>query len=85
MRTLNLGFMAIAALAVSAQAALVVPTGTNPATGNPWGPGDTYHLVYVTASTTVATSTDISTYNALVQADAGGALGLRRVVASAGP
>lgn len=73
MRTLNIGFIAFASLAVSGQAALVIPTGTNPATGLAWGPGDTYHLVYVTTNTTDAQSTDISTYNAFVQADANGA------------
>jgi hypothetical protein len=44
--------------------------GINPATGNPWALGDTYRLIFVTRGTTVATSTDISTYNAFVQSEA---------------
>jgi len=44
--------------------------GNNPATGAPWAIGDTYHLTYLTTSTTDATSTDIADYNAFVQTDA---------------
>ena len=48
--------------------------GINPTTGVPWAAGDTYRLIFVTSTTTDATSTDISTYNAFVQgvADAAG-------------
>jgi hypothetical protein len=44
--------------------------GNNPATGNPWAPGDPYHLIYVTSTLRDATSSDIAVYNAFVQADA---------------
>jgi hypothetical protein len=44
--------------------------GINPATGNPWQVGDTYRLAFVTTTTGNATSTDIATYNAFVQAAA---------------
>ena len=44
--------------------------GINPATGEVWAAGDTYHLAYVTTATRDATSTDIADYNAFVQADA---------------
>jgi hypothetical protein len=44
--------------------------GLNPATGEPWADGDTYHLVYITTGTTDATATAIGDYNAFVQADA---------------
>jgi hypothetical protein len=67
MRTLNIGFMAIAALAVYAQAAPVVPTGTNPQTGQPWADGDSYRLIFITSVYTQATSADIDYYNTFVQ------------------
>lgn len=41
--------------------------GINPATGVAWAAGDTYRLVFVTSTTTTATSTDIADYNAFVQ------------------
>ena len=50
MRTLNLGIVAVAALAVSAQAAIVIPTGTNPATSLPWANGDQYRLAFITST-----------------------------------
>ena len=46
--------------------------GINPATGAAWQAGDTYRLAFVTSGTTVATSTDIATYNAFVQSAASG-------------
>lgn len=49
---------------------IICPTGTNPTTGLPWGPGDTYHLVFVTSNTTQAVSTDISSYDTFVNAQA---------------
>jgi len=59
--------LAIAALlsAGTATAAVVVPAGL--------GEGDTYQIMFLTSTTTDATSTDIATYNAIVQArgDAG--------------
>lgn len=67
MRTLNIGFMAIAALAISAQADPVVPTGTNPQTGQPWATGDRYRLIFITSVGTPATSTDIEFYNTFAQ------------------
>ena len=48
-------------------------SGINPQTGLEWAPGDTYRLIFVTSTTTTATSTDISTYNAFVQGVADGA------------
>lgn len=44
--------------------------GVNPATGIPWAAGNTYRLVFVTSTTTQATSSDIATYNAFVQSAA---------------
>ena len=41
--------------------------GINPATGSDWQPGDTYRLVFMTSTTTTASSADIGTYNAFVQ------------------
>ncbi len=41
--------------------------GINPATGVAWAEGDTYRLVFLTSQTTVATSADITSYNAFVQ------------------
>jgi hypothetical protein len=41
--------------------------GINPTTGVAWQVGDTYRLAFVTEGTTLATSTDIATYNAFVQ------------------
>jgi hypothetical protein len=67
MRTLNIGFIAIATFAVSAQAAPVVPTGTNPKTGQPWANGDSYRLIFITSAGTPATSTDIEFYNTFAQ------------------
>ena len=43
---------------------------TNPGTSAPWQDGDTYHLAFVTSTTTNATSTDIGYYDAFVQAAA---------------
>jgi len=68
--------LALAVFAGSAQADPVGQlgkldvSGINPATGATWALGDTYHLVYITTNTTVATSTDIADYNAFVQSDA---------------
>ena len=44
--------------------------GINPATGAAWQAGDTYRLVFVSEGTIAASSTDIATYNAFVQAEA---------------
>lgn len=49
---------------------LAANDGLNPATGNPWEIGDTYHLIFITGETTQATSTEISFYNDFVQAEA---------------
>ena len=73
----------VLALAPAAQAELtgpngiIAPTGTNPDTGNPWAPGDTYHLVFVvnqTQPTQNPNSAVIGVYNTYVQghADAAG-------------
>jgi hypothetical protein len=56
--------------------------GINPATGVAWAAGDTYRLVFVTSTTTTATSTDIADYNAFVQGVANAA-GLGSVTWSA--
>ena len=45
---------------------MVAPTGTNPATGVPWAPGDTYHLIFLTSTSTIASSGDIDFYNTFV-------------------
>ena len=51
--------------------------GNNPATSVPWEVGDTYRLVFVTSATRDAVPTDITEYNAFVQAAADvSALGL---------
>jgi hypothetical protein len=69
--------VAMVVLAVSAAAGpfkgelgildLTANGGINPATGNPWAPGDQYRFVFITSGTTTATSADISTYNTWVQ------------------
>ena len=41
--------------------------GINPATNAPWKAGDQYRLAFVTSSTTQATSSNIATYDAMVQ------------------
>ena len=41
--------------------------GINPATGVEWQAGDTYRLAFVSSATTMATSTDIMTYNSFLQ------------------
>ena|GEM_PF-1166213 len=41
--------------------------GNNPATGEPWAPGDQYRFAFFTSGTTTATSADIATYNTWVQ------------------
>jgi filamentous hemagglutinin family protein len=41
--------------------------GINPATTNPWALNDTYRYIFVTSTTTTATSTDIADYNVFVQ------------------
>ena len=53
---------------------LTANEGLNPATGNPWQMGDSYHLIFITDATTEATETDIAFYNDFVQgqADAAG-------------
>jgi hypothetical protein len=52
-------------------------TGINPGTGANWQAGDQYRLVFVTRDSSVATSTDITTYNTFVQGAANGSsLGL---------
>lgn len=72
----TLAFAGIALAATSAQSAVIgqlgilqdsANGGLNPNTGVAWAPGDTYRLVFVTSTTTTATSTDIGTYNAFVQ------------------
>ena len=43
---------------------IIAPTGTNPSTGNPWQPGDTYHLVFISSSESDTSSDgDITTWN----------------------
>ncbi|MCK4294803.1 MAG: PEP-CTERM sorting domain-containing protein [Planctomycetes bacterium] len=59
--------VALAVFAVPAQASIVVPSGTNPATGNPWANGDEYRLAFITSTNPGATLADIGAYNALVQ------------------
>jgi len=67
-------FSSILALCMTAasQAAVVTALdmttngGINPATGVAWQTGDTYRLVFVTSTTTDATSTSIATYNTFV-------------------
>ena len=46
--------------------------GINPATGNPWQPGDSYRLAFVTSTTGSKASADITTYNSFVQSAAAG-------------
>ena len=62
MKPINTKSLIIAGIlgaALASQAAITtVPTGLNP--------GDQYRLVFLTSTTTAATSTDISTYNAFV-------------------
>ncbi|MFK7911315.1 MAG: PEP-CTERM sorting domain-containing protein [Akkermansiaceae bacterium] len=71
---LSLAFTAGAAQgAVMGQLGVLDISGTNPATGSQWAPGDTYRLIFVTSTTTTATSTDINTYNTFVQGVANGA------------
>jgi len=41
--------------------------GTNPATGNPWIPGDLYRLAFITSTRIDSTSYDVNTYNTQVQ------------------
>jgi hypothetical protein len=67
-------FMAMVAMtAVSANAEVVGElgildvSGTNPATSAAWAVGDQYRLIFITSTTTDATSADIATYNAFVQ------------------
>jgi hypothetical protein len=59
-------FMAVAAMAMTANTALAapitIPTGLNP--------GDTYRIAFVTSTTRDATSSDIADYNAFVTAAA---------------
>ena len=80
---LTLAAVAMAVFAGSAQAApegelgILTPgtlAGNNPATGVPWANGDTYRFVFITSTMQGAESSDITTYNALVQglADAAG-------------
>ncbi len=65
--TLALFGFALLGIATSGQAGLILQT--------PEGltPGETFRFVFVTDDTTNAESTNISTYDAFVQADAGGA------------
>ena len=65
------------ALAPAAQANLltgpggiIIPTDTNPDTGQPWAAGDKYHLVFVSNSVRNAVPTTIGTYNDWVQLQA---------------
>lgn len=58
---------------VIGQLGILDTSGINPATGQPWKVGDTYHLAFVTTNTTTATSTNIADYNAFVQAEANAA------------
>ncbi len=71
---LALAIMALAILAGQAQAGIVQPTGTNPATGQAWAPGDEYRLAFVGSVHHDALWTDIADYNAFIQglADAAG-------------
>ena len=70
---LNIVVLAVALMAVTANARIVGElgvldvSGTNPATGAAWEVGDTYRLTFVTSTTRNATSTDIADYNAFVQ------------------
>lgn len=72
---LTLAAVAMAVFAGSAQALqgqlgiLTSETlgGNNPATGEPWAPGDQYRFVFHTSGDTTAESADIATYNAWVQ------------------
>ena len=66
--------VALAVFAGPALAGIVVPTGTNPATGVEWAAGDPYRLAFITSTNPGATLTTIAEYNALVQglADAAG-------------
>jgi len=79
-RTLTTSLLAVVALvfvlspaasaALTGPGGIIAPTGTNPETGEAWKAGDTYHLVFLTEGTTQATSSDIATYNAFVNAEA---------------
>jgi hypothetical protein len=60
------GFFPVTASGFTGPNGIICPTGTNPTTGLPWGPGDTYHLVFVTSLTTNAVSTSIAVYNTFV-------------------
>ncbi len=77
--------IAVLAMVGSANAGIIGQLGilddainpTNPATGNAWQPGDTYHLAFTSTSMTVgsinppvAPYDDIATFDAIVQADA---------------
>ena len=46
---------------------LTVNNGINPSTGNLWQGNDTYRLAFVWSGTTDANSSDITTYNTLIQ------------------
>lgn len=61
---------ASAQAAGTAQLGILDTSTINPTTGVEWQVGDKYHLLFVTTTTTAATSTDIAVYNAFVQADA---------------
>ena len=65
---LILAAVTLAVVAGPALAAVPVPTGTNPATGNPWANGDMYRLAFITSSNpNGAQNPNIAYYNALVQ------------------
>ena len=58
------------AVSVSGQLGILTPetlAGDNPATGEPWRPGDQYRFVFHTSATRTADSNDIEVYNAWVQ------------------
>jgi len=73
---LTLAAVAMCLLAGTASADLVTELGildltanggNNPATGNPWGAGDTYRFAFTSSGLTTATSPDINYYNTFVQ------------------
>jgi VCBS repeat-containing protein len=68
------GDTATAEVGLMGQFGILDVSGINPNTGNTWAVGDTYRLVFVSSTTIPPTSTDIATYNTLIQdaADAAG-------------
>ena len=74
---LTVGVVALAVFAGPAQAGplwgelgILTPetlAGNNPATSAPWASGDSYRFAFITSTNQGAESSDITTYNALVQ------------------